>query len=277
MLRTYYHDGTHAGKELVRWEGDPMKPYYQSARVTLYHGDARDVLPHLVERPVSCVTDPPYGETHLAWDRWPSGWVASVGRVLPKDASLWCFGSLRLLLEHSPEFVIRGWKLGQEVIWEKANGSGPSNGRFRRVHELAVHWYRGKWSKIHHEIDRVPSEKMLDRSMRRREAHRAPIATPRARNKYQSSVWTDDGFRQMRSVIRVPSVRFQKRHPTEKPEPLVRALVVESTPLGQLVVDPFCGSGTTGEAAILSGRRALLIEVEERSCEETAKRLEKAA
>lgn len=53
-----------------------MKPYYADEAVTLYLGDFRDVLPNLIA-PVDCVVaDPPYGETSLAWDKWPDGWPA---------------------------------------------------------------------------------------------------------------------------------------------------------------------------------------------------------
>ena len=54
-----------------------MKPFYSDSSVTLFHGDMRDVLPTL-GRFDCCVADPPYGETSLAWDRWPDGWPALV-------------------------------------------------------------------------------------------------------------------------------------------------------------------------------------------------------
>lgn len=88
--------------------------------------------------------------------------------------------------------------------------------------------------------------------------------------------YVDDGTRQPRSVTYVvesPPVRYQKRHQDEKPLATVIPLVRECTPPGGLVLDPFAGACTKGVAARILGRRALLVEADERSCEIGAKRL----
>ena len=123
-----------------------MTPYYDRGGVTLWHGDCRDVLTAL-DLTVDCVVaDPPYGETSLAWDRWPDGWPALAATVA---SSMWCFGSMRMFLDRAGEFA--DWKLSQDVVWEKHNGSGFHADRFRRIHEHATHWYRGDWSDVHHD------------------------------------------------------------------------------------------------------------------------------
>ena len=246
-----------------------MEPYYADASVTLYCGDARDVLPHLPEQPVACVADPPYGETAAAWDAWPDGWVEAVGAALPASASLWCFGTARMFLDHVADFA--GWKFAQEALWVKRNGSGPtSRDRLARVHEWAYHWYRGRWSDLHHEWEREPAG-TSDRGYVRKESRAAAHQRPGRR-----TTWQDDGTRQPRSVtyvLEVPSVRGQKRHQDEKPLGVVLPLVRECTPPGGLVLDPCAGAGTTGVAAQLTGRRAVLIEESEATCEVAAMRL----
>lgn len=120
-----------------------MTPYFEADGVTLYVGDMREVLPALGITCDLVLADPPYGETSLVWDRWPDGWLTVAAQV---SRSLWCFGSMRMFLKHAGEFETAGWKLSQDIVWEKHNGSGFQNDRFKRVHENATHWYRGPWS-----------------------------------------------------------------------------------------------------------------------------------
>lgn len=72
---------------------------------------------------------------------------------------------------------------------------------------------------------------------------------------------------------RYPSVTGEKLHPTQKPEMLFRELIQNSSKVGQAVLDPFMGSGTTLEAAVRSGRRAIGIDIDEKYCEVSAKRI----
>jgi site-specific DNA-methyltransferase (adenine-specific) len=79
-------------------------PYYSDDSVTLYLGDCRELLPAMAATGMRfdcAVTDPPYGETSLAWDRWPGGWPALVAAL---TSSMWCFGSLRMFLDRHDEF-----------------------------------------------------------------------------------------------------------------------------------------------------------------------------
>jgi site-specific DNA-methyltransferase (adenine-specific) len=245
-----------------------IEPYYEDESTTLYHGDCREVLPALDRTFDACVADPPYGTTSAPWDRWPDGWVDAVGSVLPPSASLWSFGTAAMFLRHAGEFA--GWKLGQEALWLKRNGTGPgSRDRLLVVHEWAYHWYRGRWTDLHHEWERESSGG-IDKSTRRL----APAAGHRRSDRQTGYV--DDGFRQPRSVrvIEAPSVRYQKRHQDEKPVKVVWDLVRECTPPGGTVLDPSGGAGTTAIAARLAGRRSVLVEGSEALCELTAERLQ---
>lgn len=243
-------------------------PYYADDQVSLYLGDCREVLPALPEQPTSCVTDPPYEETSAGWDTWPDGWVHAVEQVLPASASLWCFGSARMFLQHAAEFA--AWRFGQEALWVKRNGSGPgSKDRLARVHEWAYHWYRGRWSALHHEWE-------LERTTANRGTARKAAPAAAHQQTRRASAWQDDGTRQPRSVtyvIEAPSVRHRGRHQAEKPIAVLAPLVRECTPPGGLVLDPMAGSGSTLEAAVLCGRRAVGIERDEQSAERAAKRL----
>lgn len=238
-------------------------PYWSSpdGDVQLYHGDMREIIPTLAIKADLVVADPPYQSTSLTWDRWPDGWPTLAASVAN---SMWCFGSMRMFLDRRAEFA--DWKLSQDVVWEKANGTGFATDRFKRVHETATHWYREDWSQVHHNTPRIPysGPDKHTRARTDRGEHLGAIG---------GQTYLDDGTRLMRSVLRANSVRGGL-HPTEKPLSLVQHLITYACPPGGLVVDPFAGSGSTLDAARQTGRRAIGIEADEAYCEAAARRLD---
>ena len=237
-------------------------PYYQDDSVTLWHGDFREVLPSIDAAADAVVTDPPYAETNLEWDIWPAGWPSIAAQY---TRSMWTFGSMRMFLDRLAEFD--GWHFGQDVVWEKQNGSGLHSDRFKRVHEHALHWYRGPWDQIHHETPTTDDATARVVRMKAKPTHHQGSRGPRV---YQSE---DGGPRLMRSVIWARNMHGRAINETEKPVELVVPLVEYAVPPGGLVLDLFAGSGSTGVAARSTGRRAVLIEKRESQCEKTAERL----
>lgn len=240
-------------------------PYFEDTDtgITLYLGDCRDILPALGLQADCLITDPPYQETSLAWDRWPDGWPTLAAQ---HAHSMWCFGSMRMFLDRRADFDASGWKLSQDIVWEKPAGSGFTADRFKRVHEFALHWYRGDWRTVRHEMPReTVTNADKGRSVKMGYApHRGAIAPGN---------WEDDGTRLMRSVIKCRSMNGRAIHPTEKPLGILAPLIQYACPPGGLVIDPFAGSGSTLDAARQSGRRAIGIEAREDYCEAAALRL----
>ncbi len=236
--------------------------YYSDDFVTLYHGDCREVLSARWTTADLIVTDPPYGETSLDWDRWPDAWPADMER---HAKSMWCFGSMRMFLDRRDDF--RGWKFSQDVVWEKNNGSGFHADRFRRVHEHALHWYRGDWAARYHETQRQPNDGP-DQGAVRGGANKVPHY-----GGLRANTWTDDGTRMVTSVLRAKNLRSRAINETEKPVPILMPLIAYGCPPGGLVLDPFAGSCSTLIAAKLTGRQAIGIEKRESQCEAAAKRL----
>lgn len=236
------------------------EPYYADDSVTLYHGDMREVLPALRQSYDLVVADPPYGETSLRWDHWPDGWPALVADV---TSSMWVFGSMRMFLARVGEFEPY-WNLSQDVVWEKHNGTGFATDRFRRVHEHALHWYRGGWGLGYHQVPHVPATydaKGRTTGQREGPAHTGTIG---------HSVYTDDGTRLARSVIYARSMQRAAISETQKPISLLEPLIEYACPPGGIVCDPFAGSGSTLLAARNLGRRAVGIELREQQCEKAA-------
>lgn len=237
-------------------------PYYQDDTVTLWHGDFRDVLPAIDITADCIVTDPPYGETALEWDVWPAGWPSIAAE---HTRSMWCFGSMRMFLDRRDEFA--GWRMSQDIVWEKHNGSGLNADRFKRVHEFATHWYRGDWAAIRHATPTTPDASARTVRRKAKPAHHQGARGPA----YYTS--EDGGPRLMRSVLYARSMHGRAINETEKPVQIVEPLIEYACPPGGVVLDLFAGSGSTGAAARTIGRRAVLIEKRESQCEAAANRL----
>ena len=237
------------------------EPWLDLGDVQLYHGDCREILPALnLPESTLTVTDPPYGDTSLTWDRWVEGWAD----LLP-GRQAWVFGSLRMWLDKARD-EFGAWKLAQDIVWEKHNGSGSTNDRFRRVHEHALHFYRGEWGDLHHEMPRMTE--IRKRANRRK-------ATPPHWGEFREGTFQseDDAPRLMRSVQFVRSEHGRAVHPTQKPVGILTPLIEYSSPAGGLVLDPFAGSGSTLVAARMCGRRAVGIEGRVDYLERAAERL----
>jgi site-specific DNA-methyltransferase (adenine-specific) len=237
-----------------------VTPFYADADVTLYLGDMREVLPALHVTVDCVVADPPYGETSLSWDRWPDGWPDALMNVA---RSMWCFGSMRMFLERALQFT--AWRMSQDVVWEKHNGSSFAADRFKRVHEHAVHWYRGGWA----DLFKAPQREATGSGTKH---------VPKRQGSEHTGVigdceYADDGTRLVKSVIKIPGMHHRAIHPTEKPAGILAPLIEYACPPGGLILDPFAGSGSTAVVARLTGRRAVLIEADERYCELIVKRL----
>lgn len=240
-----------------------MKPYYEADGVTLYHGDMLEIVPQLEVRFDAVVTDPPYNETNLDWDVWPSGWPALIERV---TNSLWCFGSMRMFLDRGAEFA--SWRFAQDIVWEKHNGSSLHSDRFRRVHELALHFYRGEWESVFKQPPVVTVTEDRRRGKLFRGQKPAHFGSVEAGSGYEF-----DGKRLMRSVIPVRSCHGFAVNETQKPEGIVAPLLAYSVAPGGIILDCFAGSGSVLAEARRQGKRSVGIEKRLSQCVEIVKRL----
>jgi len=218
-------------------------------------GDCREAMQRWPEGVAdACITDPPYGDTSLDWDRQVAGWLPLVARALKPAASIWVFGSMRFLAPLFQQLQDLGFKYSQDVVWEKQNGTGFHADRFRRVHEHAVLFYRGNWASVYHATQYTNDATKKTVRRKTRPAHTGHTDA----GHYVSE---DGGPRLMRSVLRVRNEHGRAVHPTQKPIAVVEPLLLYSVPPGGLVLDPFMGSGTTAAAAVTHGRHYLGCEL----------------
>ena len=202
-----------------------MKPYYDDGGITLYHGDARDVLP-MLDRVDHVITDPPYA------------------RALIEPCAL--------------EFarLVRRWCL----VFSDAE----STHRWRESLEAAGTRYvrTGAW---------VKPDAMPQFSGDRPSVGFEPCTIVHA---FGPMRWNGGGHAALWTYNTVKGGQGDRPdHPCPKPLPLMRELVTLFTDPGDLILDPFAGSGTTLLAAQIEGRRAIGIELEEKWCEVAANRL----
>jgi site-specific DNA-methyltransferase (adenine-specific) len=236
-----------------------MKPYYQDQYVTLFHARLEDFAE--LPRADAAVVDPPYGSTRLAWDRWPANWPSWMLAAVPQ---MFVFGTLRVWMNHAHEF--QGWKLAQDLVWEKQNGSGLHNDRFRCVHESIIHVYRGLWSSLYHKAQVTHDAQKRTIRRQQKPAHWGQLS------KEGDYSVAEGGPRLMRSVLFCKNGHSVGENETAKPEGIIRPLVEYAVRPGGTVLDPMCGSGTVLAVAKSSGRHAIGIEMREDQCEVAARR-----
>ena len=219
-------------------------------------GDCRDLMAG--HGPFDMIiADPPYGDTSLEWDDRVENWHDLATQCLKPTGSLWVFGSLRYFMAEGRHFEDAGLRYAQEVVWEKHNGSGFHADRFKRVHELAVQWYRkdARWGDVYNDVQKTNDATATTVRRKKRPAHTGNIDA----GHYVSE---DGGPRIMRSVIFARSCHGRAIHPTEKPVDLLEVLIRTSCPLGGVVGDFFAGSGAAGDAAQIAGRNYIGCEID---------------
>jgi site-specific DNA-methyltransferase (adenine-specific) len=201
---------------------------------------------------------PTYMWYAVAWDKRVAGWEVIAFEQLRGTGSLWVFGSFRFLIEEASRLTAAGFRLAQDIVWEKHNGSGLHADRFKRVHEYVVQFYRGdsRWGEVFNQVQMTNDA--AARTVRRK-------STPthhQGRRSISSYRSEDGGPRIMRSVIYQRSCHGRAIHPTEKPVDLLSILLRTSCPPDGVVGDFFAGSGSCAEACAATGRAYIGCEID---------------
>jgi site-specific DNA-methyltransferase (adenine-specific) len=241
-----------------------LKPYYEDAACIIYHGDCLDVLP-LLGAVDHVITDPPYeAEAHGLQRRTPTGTRPRHGRSK---------GAYRL--DSQPTVKPIGFKPMTTVLrdgvssllsprrWCLTFCQIEAAQTWRRSYERRLRYMRTCiWVKP----DGQP-QLTGDRPGMGYETLLAMHASGRSR-------WNGGGRHGVFQFTVSSSRGSGLGHPTTKPLALMKELVALFTDPGELILDPFMGSGTTLRAAKDLGRRAIGVEINERYCEIAAKRLQ---
>ena len=225
-----------------------VKPYYEQDGITIYHGDCREVLPTLPEESIDLLlTDPPYGLQFASGQRN----VNPLGNVKADGARQGMRLVRQMLMEAMPAMKpdAHAYIMCNFESWPDFYDAVSSYLPIRN----ALIWWKNRGGMGDTDMEYARDyEVILYGAMGRRSLY---------------------GRRDGSVIHGVAPAGNDRKHPTEKPVGLMSRLMAKSCPENGLVCDPFMGAGPTMEAARLSGRRAVGIEIEEQYCEYAAKRL----
>jgi len=176
-------------------------------------------------------------DTFRAYDDFTTAWLGEARRLLKPDGTLWVIGSYHNIYRVGATLQDLGFWILNDVIWCKTNPMPNFRGRrFTNAHETLIWCARDKDSKYRFNYEAM---KNLNDDLQMRSDWTMPLCTGPERLK------KSDG---------------KKAHPTQKPEGLLHRAILAGTDIGDVVLDPFFGSGTTGAVAKRLGRRYLGIE-----------------
>jgi modification methylase len=171
------------------------------------------------------------------YDRFCRAWLGECRRVLKPDGAIWVIGSYHNVFRLGATLQDLGYWILNDVIWRKVNPMPNFRGRrLTNAHETLI--WAGREQKSRYTFN-YESLKASNDDLQMRSDWLFPICSGPERLK-------DDGGR--------------KAHPTQKPEALLHRLIITSTNPGDVVLDPFFGTGTTGAVAKRLGRRFIGIE-----------------
>lgn len=244
------------------------KPYWTSKNSSLHLGNSIELLNIIPEESVDLIfADPPYNlsnngtSVHAGkrvsvnkgeWDksagtesdfRFHFDWIAACKRVLKPNGSIWISGTYHSIYACGYALQLQDFRILNDIAWYKPNAA-PNLGcrMFTASHETLI--WASKSKKARHTFN---YDEMREGSF--------PGDFIKNPGKQMRSVWS----------ITTPG-KFEKvhgKHPTQKPLALLDRIVRASSDPEDLVMDPFCGSATTGVAAITNGRRFLGIDADE--------------
>src|SRR3989338_4183806 len=254
-----------------------VRPYFQKGDLVLYNGDSIELLNNLLENSVDMIfSDPPYNLSnggftvhagHMVsvnkgvWDiskgfeddyAFHYRWLEACRRVLKPKGTLWVSGTYHSIYQCGHALQSLGYYILNDISWFKPNASPNLSCRFFTASHETLIWAR-KEKKAKHTFN---YDLMKEGS------------------------WPEDQLKkpglQMRSVWAMGTPRPEEKkygkHPTQKPLDLLKRIVLSSTNKGDVVLDPFTGSSTTGLAAVMHDRKFIGIDSEKNYLELSKKR-----
>ena len=177
-------------------------------------------------------------ESFAAYDKFTREWLTECQRVLKDDGAIWVIGSYHNIFRVGGTLQDLGFWILNDIIWRKSNPMPNFKGtRFTNAHETLIWASKSRGARRY--TFNYDAMKMANDELQMRSDWTLPLCTGEERLKDENGV---------------------KAHPTQKPEALLHRVILSSTKVGDIILDPFFGTGTTGAAAKRLGRRYVGIE-----------------
>ncbi len=249
-------------------EGISKKAYFAQADFVLFHEDSIELLRKIPEHSVDMIfADPPYnlsngGFTVHAGKRvnvnkglWDESkgfeadfgfhvkWIEECYRVLKPNGTIWISGTYHSIYQCGYAIQLLGYKILNDITWFKPNASPNLSGRYFTASHETLLWAR-KDPKGKHTFN----------------------YTDMKNGKWHENDFIKKAGKQMRSVWAIGTPKTGEKtfgkHPTQKPMALLERIVLAASKKGDIILDPFTGSSTTGLAAVKHGRKFIGIDSE---------------
>ncbi len=248
------------------------RPVYSRRNGLLFQEDSIEWLKQLPDGCVDMIfADPPYNIKKADWDKfesqeqyiiWSLQWIKEAARVLKPTGSLFICGFTEILadLKHPAMRYFTGCKW---LIWHYKNKANLGND-WGRSHESILLLRKSKTFTMNIDEVRIPyNEHTL-----KYPAHPQAESSQYAKGKATKATWTPNPLgAKPKDVLEIPTtcngMGEKTKHPTQKPEELLRKIILAASNPGDLVLDPFAGSGTTLVVSEQLGRQWIGCEMNE--------------
>ena len=256
-----------------------QKPFYKKPKFSLYQANCLDILDALASESIDMIfADPPYnlsngGYTVHAgkrvnvdkgnWDKsnglekdfsFHLQWIKACKRVLKPHGTIWISGTYHSIYQCGYALQLSGYHILNEISWFKPNAAPNIGCRcFTASHETLIWARKDKKAKHIFNYDVMKNGQWLEDFIKKP-------------NTQMRSVW----------AITTPKTieKIFGKHPTQKPENLLKRIVIASTNEDDLILDPFTGSSTTGIMAYSLGREFIGIDLDKKFLDLSIKRFE---
>lgn len=259
-----------------------MKPFFKFNEFILYHDDCLKLLAKMPENCVDIVfSDSPYrlsngGFTCKSgkmasvnkgeWDKsegisqdfvFHQEWIKACKRLLKPNGTIWVCGTYHSIYACGYALQLEGFKILNEIVWYKSNAV-PNIGRrcFCASHENIIWAVKDPKGKHTFNYEEMRNGNWHERDFLKKQG------------KQMRSVWCITPPK--------PSEKECGKHPTQKPLALLERIIKASSKEGDLILDPFTGSSTTGLVAYKYGRRFIGTDIEEEYLELSKRRFQNA-